>query len=156
MIEHRLNIGDVVTSSRKVAYTCLGLGSCIGLFIQDRLTRLSGGAHIFLPGTDKISFESVKFYSVTAAIHEMCRQLRAKGSTLEALRAKVTGGANVLRVHSDTGERNIESVLRELTMNRIYVAGTDVGGVYSRTVRFESESGLMTVKIPETNQYRIY
>lgn len=156
MIEHRLNIGDVVTSSRSAVYTCLGLGSCIGLFIQDRITGLSGGAHIFLPDAENMFPGCTKFYSVTSAIQEICRQFRLQGSTLEGLRAKITGGANVLSINLGTGARNIESVLRELAIHRIYVATTDVGGVYGRTVRFESESGLMTVKIPQTNQYRIY
>lgn len=157
MIEHKLNIGDVMTSSRKAIYTCLGLGSCVGLFIQDRVAGLSAGAHIFLPGSEKVSSGCAKFYSVQSAIQEIRRQFRVRGSTLEGLRAKITGGANVLNsVNLGTGARNIESVLNELAMHRIYVATADVGGVYSRTVRFESESGLMTVRILQTNQYRIY
>src|SRR6478609_4263347 len=42
MIQYKLNIGDVVISDSPATYTCFGLGSCIGLFIQDRLTGLSG------------------------------------------------------------------------------------------------------------------
>ena len=156
MIEHRLNIGDVITSSRKAIYTCLGLGSCIGLFIQDRVAGLTAGAHIFLPGSETVSSGCPKFYSVTSAVQEIRRQLSLQGSTLEGLRAKITGGANVLNVSSGTGARNIESVLQELAVHRIYVATADVGGVHSRTARFESESGLMTVKILQTNQYCIY
>jgi len=156
MTEHRLNIGDVVTSSRKAIYTCFGLGSCIGLFIQDRHAGLSGGAHIFLPGAEKMPSAGARFYSVTSALQEILRQLKLKGSTLEGLRAKVTGGANVLAVNRGTGARNTESVLAELVAHRIYVATADVGGIYSRTARFESETGLLTVRIPETNQYCIY
>jgi chemotaxis protein CheD len=157
MMEYKLNIGDVITSSRKAVYTCLGLGSCIGLFIQDRMTGLSGGAHIFLPDADKESPGCTKFYSVTSAIQEIRRQLSHQGSTLEGLRAKVTGGANVLMgISSGTGARNAESVLKELARHRIYVATVDVGGNHSRTARFESDTGLLTVKIPQTNQYRIY
>lgn len=157
MIEYRLNIGDVITSSRMVAYTCLGLGSCIGLFIQDRLAGLSGGAHILLPDAEKESPGGTKFYSVTSAIQEIRRQLSSQGSTLEGLRAKVTGGANVLTGMSQgTGARNAESVLKQLAMHRIYVATVDVGGPHSRTARFESHTGLLTVKFPQTNQCRIY
>lgn len=156
MIEHRLNIGDVITSSRKTVYTCLGLGSCIGLFVQDRMTGLSGGAHIFLPGSEKMSSACTRFYSVTSALQEILRQLKLKGSTLNGLRAKVAGGSNVLALNSGTGARNVKSVLAELAAHRIYVATADVGGTYSRIARFESETGLLTVRIPETNQYRIY
>jgi chemotaxis protein CheD len=156
MMEYTLNIGDVVTSSRKAIYTCLGLGSCIGLFVQDRSAGLSGGAHIFLPGTEQESSGCTKFYNVHSAIQEIRRQLKQQGSTLEALRAKVTGGANVINFNFGTGARNAESVLKALVEHRIYIATVDVGGVHSRTARFESETGLLTVKIPQTNQYRIY
>lgn len=156
MIEYKLNIGDVVTSSCKAIYTCLGLGSCIGLFVQDRLTGLTGGAHIFLPGQSTANIGGSKFYSVASAVQEMLRQFKAQGSTLEALRAKVTGGANVLSINAGTGARNAESVLKELVARRIFIATVDIGGVYSRTARFESDTGRLTVKISGIDQYRIY
>ena len=105
MINFNLSIGDVAISSQKANYTCFGLGSCIGLFIQDRVQRLSAGAHIFLPESEN-------------AIDEIIIQLKHEGSTLQTLRAKVTGGANVVKVNSQTGERNAESVLRYLTENK--------------------------------------
>jgi chemotaxis protein CheD len=156
MINFNLSIGDVAISSQKANYTCFGLGSCIGLFIQDRVQRLSAGAHIFLPESENGPTGHAKFYSVKNAIDEILIQLKRGGSTLQTLRAKVTGGANVVRLNSQTGERNAESVLRYLTENKIYIAAVDVGGTYCRTARFESETGLLTVKTPQINEYKIY
>src|SRR4051812_37190267 len=114
MTEYHLNIGDVVTSSRNVSYACLGLGSCIGLFIQDRITGISGGAHIFLPENEEGPFEISKFYNVSSALEEILNQFKLKGSDLTALRAKVVGGANVLGGDSPTGDRNAKSVVNQL------------------------------------------
>lgn len=155
MMEYKLNIGDVVTSSEKATYTCYGLGSCIGLFIQDRVIGISGGAHILLPGNEEGVGHTNKFYNVSLALREILDQFKIRGSNLTTLRAKVTGGANVLGVYSQVGKKNAESVLQQLVEKQIYVAAVDVGGNFSRTAVFRSDSGNLTVRIPETNESKI-
>ncbi len=154
MIEYKLNIGDVATSSGKVNYTCFGLGSCIGLFLQDRVTGFSGGAHILLPDWELSSFTDAKFYNVTSALNEILSQFKTNGISTTALRAKVTGGANVISLNGKTGERNVQSIIKHLTQHKIYIAALDVGGNLSRTARFESETGKLTVKT-QLNEYKI-
>jgi len=155
VIEYTLNIGDVITSSGNVNYTCFGLGSCIGLFIHDRLNNLSAGAHILLPELDEGPCGYMKYYNATSAIQQILLRLKSKGSTLESLRAKIVGGANVLGVNMLTGSRNIDSVVKNLTANKIYIAATDVGGTHCRTAKFESSTGRLTVRRPELNEYKI-
>ena len=118
MIEYHLNIGDVVTSSRNVSYACFGLGSCIGLFVQDRIHRLSGGAHIFLPENEDGPFDASKFYNVSSALDEILNQFKTQGSDLTTLRAKVVGGANVLGGESQTGHRNVKSMVNQLVARK--------------------------------------
>ena len=156
MIEYKLNIGDVITSSAKASYTCFGLGSCVGVFIQDRLTGQSGGAHIFLPEDENGPAHYSCFCNVTSALDEILRQLKMNGNNLTSLRAKVTGGANVLRTFSTTGERNAQSVLKQLTERKIFIAASDLGGSYCRTAKFESNSGMLSVRIPQLNQLKTY
>jgi chemotaxis protein CheD len=156
MMQYKLNIGDVVSSSLEATYTCFGLGSCIGLFLQDRITGLAGGAHILLPEKEKGPTCKNKFYNVEGALNELLYQFREKGSNLTSLRAKVTGGASVISVNTQTGFLNAESVARSLVNRKIYIAAIDVGGYFCRTARFESETGLLTVKIPLTNEYKTY
>lgn len=67
-------------------YSCFGLGSCIGLFVQDRLRGLSGGAHILLPESEKVP-DGFKFYNVIAALDEILNHFKSQGSNLSALRA---------------------------------------------------------------------
>jgi len=155
MIDYTLNIGDVITSPRQASYTCYGLGSCIGLFIHDRMTGLSGGAHILLPESESGLSTFSKFYNVVSALDEILTQFASQGSSLESLRAKIVGGANVIGVNMLTGERNIKSVVRQLVARKIFVAAQDVGGRYSRTAKFESITGNLIVRIPETNESKI-
>jgi chemotaxis protein CheD len=156
MIEYKLNIGDVVTSVSPASYVCFGLGSCIGLFIQDRTTGLSAGAHIFLPEEENEPCADSKFYSATAAVNEILEQFKLHGNDLSALRAKVAGGANVLHDNLQTGKRNSKAVVNHLVERKIFIAALDVGGVHCRTAKFQSRTGQMTVRISETNESRIY
>jgi chemotaxis protein CheD len=155
MIEHTLNIGDVITSPRKARYSCFGLGSCIGLFLQDRLTGLSGGAHILLPENEK-GPDGFKFYNVIAALDEILSQFKSQGSSLTALRAKITGGASVMGININTGSRNSESIIHQLKSRRIYIAAMDLGGDQSRTARFESHTGTLTVLKSSLKECKIY
>jgi chemotaxis protein CheD len=156
MIDYQLNIGDVAISTRSAKYTCYGLGSCIGLFIHDRLTGISGGAHILLPESEKGPADFAKYYNVTEAIDEILTRMKFTGNPLNTLRAKITGGANVVSINCHTGQRNIESVTRHLTERKIFLAASDVGGTYCRSAKFESSTGLLTVRIPQINEYKIY
>lgn len=156
MTEYKLNIGDVASSASRARYMCYGLGSCVGLFISDRITGASAAAHILLPNADLCAEEDLsKHYNVHSAFAEMLKRLKMMGSNLTSLRAKVAGGANVMSMNLQTGALNVESVLRQLTEHKIYIAATDVGGTHCRTASFESETGQLTVKIPQTNHLRI-
>jgi chemotaxis protein CheD len=155
MMEYKLKIGDLqVSKGKAVTYTCLGLGSCIGLFLQDRATGLSGGAHIQLP--DSAQKSDGKYYDVKNAINELLTRFHGSGSSLQNLRAKITGGANVITTSCGTGLRNIEHVIKELVEHRVYIAAMDVGGNQSRTARFNSQTGQLTIRIPETNETKIF
>ncbi|AYB29739.1 chemotaxis protein CheD [Chryseolinea soli] len=156
MMEYTLTIGDVAISPGPATYTCFGLGSCIGLFIQDRVTGMSGGAHILLPENERGPGDCAKFYSVSAALEELLSRFRLHGNSLASLRAKVVGGANVIGVNTQAGRRNSESVVSRLIANRIFIAALDVGGNCSRTAKFWSSSGQLRVRIPGNDQCRIY
>ena len=156
MIQYKLNIGDVVISDSPATYTCFGLGSCIGLFIQDRLTGLSGGAHIFLPASDTLSTDKNKFYAAGEAIKNILDRFKERGSNLNSLRAKVVGGANVLGASLQTGPQNTASVIEHLVASKIFIAAKDVGGKVCRTAHFKSDTGELIVKVPATNEFKIY
>jgi chemotaxis protein CheD len=141
---YTLNIGEVATHQGQAQYNCFGLGSCIGLFLHDRLTGLTGAAHILLPEGER-GPDSYGWYSANDAIAELVRRFRQQGSSLTALSAKLAGGANTLGAEG-TGAKNIESVVDQLRSLRIFIAGSDVGGTQSRTVCYETVTGQLIVK----------
>lgn len=146
MKEYRLNIGDVKTFDSPVTLTCYGLGSCVGLFLQDRTKGISGGAHILLPDEEGTTTTSPAWYNVTSALNKLIEEFQKKGSHLKTLRAKIAGGANVLNTSFNIGQRNVESLMNQLIRHKIYIAASDVGGSMSRTAKFFSEDGALLVK----------
>lgn len=146
-----LTINDVDVTCNPVVYTCYGLGSCIGLFVTDRLKGLAGGAHIPLPS----SSESGEFLGASCLINELLKAFSMMGSDLNYLRAKITGGAKVYDGASSIGEQNMQVVLQQLMDRRIFIAASDLGGRVSRTARFSSATGELEISTSEQKTYRI-
>ncbi|WP_276371573.1 chemotaxis protein CheD [Chryseolinea sp. H1M3-3] len=151
MREQTLNINDVDATSRPVIYTCYGLGSCIALFVTDRIRGLSGGAHIPLP----CSLESSEFLDATSMIEALLSSFSTKGSNLKSLCAKVTGGAQVYTSSMNIGKLNTSIVFQELLKRKIFIAGADVGGNVSRTARFNSLSRVVQISTSDQKRYCI-
>lgn len=88
-------------------------------------------------------------------IQAMLELLSTHGSDLCSLRAKVTGGAQVIGSSLCMGAQNTEAVLSQLIEKRIFVAGLDVGGTISRTARFNSATGELVINTSEHKTYSI-
>jgi chemotaxis protein CheD len=151
-----LNIGEVKTDVEPSIFTCFGLGSCIGLFVQDRVVGISGGAHILLPEREKANAKDRRCYNVKDALDQLFEQFLRSGSTLDSLRAKFVGGANIITASGNMGERNIRSVIDHLVLHKIFIAALDVGGHSSRTAHFDSSTSELRVRTSDSNQYRIF
>ena len=156
MRDFHLNIGEVEVQAQPAIYTCRGLGSCVGLFLQDRLTGHSGGAHIFLPNEEAGNLHLGKFCSVRAALDELLARFARMGTHLTSLRAKIVGGANVLSHQIETGSQNASLLINELIGRKIFLAASDVGGNYCRTARFNSLSGELFIRASTDYESKTY
>ena len=151
MINRVLNINDVDATHEPVLYTCYGLGSCIGLFITDRMKGLTGGAHIPLP-SDQCTGE---FLGAIWLINKLLDSLTLLGSDLSCLRAKITGGASGYKSTYNIGKQNVDTVLQKLIDIKIYIAAKDVGGNVSRTARFNSLTNELVISTSSLKTYSI-
>lgn len=146
-----LNINEMDVTSSPIVYTCYGLGSCIGLFVSDRVKKLTAGAHIPFPFSDNAE----ELHGANRMIDDLMHLMEVQGSDLRCLRAKLTGGAQVYPGTNNIGRQNIEAVLQMLTDRKVYVASSDVGGQISRTARFNSETGDLYISTSEQKTYCI-
>jgi chemotaxis protein CheD len=146
-----LDINEVEVSVRPVEMVCVGLGSCVAVFVTDRIRKVYGGAHIPLPCGEF----TAGMKSAGEIIDELLYKLQRKGGDVNRLRAKIAGGANVLDQTLDIGKQNAESVMELLHARKIYIAGSDLGGTISRSVRFNSVTQELTISTSEQEKYII-
>jgi chemotaxis protein CheD len=144
-----LGISEVNATRGHVVYTCYGLGSCVGVFITDRLQKISGGAHVPLP----FSMQGSDFGDAPKLIDNLLDLFRSLGSNLTYLRAKIAGGANVLDTSQKIGSENAKAVVEHLVKNKVFIAASDLGGSISRTARFNSITGELRISTAKQTSY---
>lgn len=144
MSNHFLNMGELVATSQASNISCFGLGSCVGLFLYDRLSKVGAGAHIVLSG----DLERESTYNAYTAFEEMLEKISELGGDLGSLRAKMVGGASLFNSGLNIGERNVKAISQLLLEHKIYVAAKEVGGSVSRSVVFSTKDGSLKISTP--------
>lgn len=146
-----LFINDFYTTQGVEEMICYGLGSCIGLFIQDRCLGLTSGAHIPVIK----SYEHTGYKSAEEILMNMFNELSEKGSSLKNLRAKIVGGASIFKSSYNIGEENVK-IIRELLINKkVFIAAQDTGGNFARTAYFNLVTGDCRVQTAAQQKYII-
>jgi chemotaxis protein CheD len=151
MTKRMLNINEVAVFKEPVEMICYGLGSCVALFVSDRVKGISGGAHIFL--SEKIANSELK--GASELVDELLKGFQNYGSDLKTLRAKMAGGARIFDTLSSTGADNAKEILRLLVSKSIFVAASDVGGEISRTARFNSSDQSLLISTSDQKKYSV-
>jgi chemotaxis protein CheD len=135
-------------------FTCLGLGSCIGLCILDPVANIGGCAHIMLPESfaDKKGERPGKFADTgVPALIQMMERLGAQRSRMVVAMA---GGAQVFKYGAgegqsrlDIGARNSAAVETALKQAGLKLTAKDVGGNMGRTLTYSVETGAISVRV---------
>lgn len=125
------------------------LGSCVGICLYDKTTRIAGLSHIMLPDSTAIAGGGTtrpKF--ADTAIVDMLSAMKAQGALQTSMTAKIAGGAVMFQSASsqfNIGERNVEAVKRILGQLGIPIIASDTGLNYGRTVTFFAENGTLEI-----------
>ncbi|MHB9287177.1 chemotaxis protein CheD [Halobacteriales archaeon Cl-PHB] len=128
--------------------TTSGLGSCIGVALQDTATGAAGLVHVMLPSAEEVADGNTAKFADTGT-ELLIDELTALGGDPATMEAKLAGGSDMLDF-SDSGDgigvRNARVVRETLAAYGIPVVGEDVGGDHGRSIRFEAASGDLVVK----------
>lgn len=123
------------------------LGSCVAVCLYDRKLGIGGMNHYLLPLWNGNGLQSPKFGNIS--IPKMIDQMIARGSTPQALEAKIFGGASMNIGNSEAmmiGQKNI-LVAREILMEyKIAIVAEDIGGQNGRKIQFDIERGKVLMK----------
>ncbi|MBQ9625264.1 MAG: chemotaxis protein CheD [Clostridia bacterium] len=128
-----------------------GLGSCVGLVLYDRTTKIAGMVHIVLPHYNKtlpnVNIAKCADTAVAALLTNMVKQ----GANRAGIIAKLAGGAHVFKGSNSpalmVGPKNIEVTKQMLQQLRIKLVAEDCGGEKGRTVEFFPDSGKYVIKV---------
>ncbi|MCW3039537.1 MAG: CheD, stimulates methylation of protein [Solirubrobacterales bacterium] len=135
---------------------CIGLGSCIGLALIDRRTRMAGLAHVMLPeapaSTGTRPSQPDKF--ADHAVPNLIAAMIERGSARHRLEAVLVGGAQMFRSEPsrpglssrDIGARNEAAVREQLGKARIPVRAAATGGGKGRSMRVHVPAGEVVYK----------
>jgi chemotaxis protein CheD len=149
--EYRVGIADLNVAKSPDKIITVGLGSCIGIALYDKINGIGGLLHIMLP--DSTQFKNVtnplKFADLGIPI--LIDKMKEKGVNVRNLKAKISGGASMFNFSDksmimDIGRRNIESVKKKLNELSIPILAEEVGGNKGRTMILDTSNGVVQIK----------
>jgi len=128
------------------------LGSCVAVGLYDESLAMGGLNHFMLPGEvgrDDLARNPNAKYGMYA-MELLVNDLMKIGARKSALKAKVFGGASVLRMSGVSSARipqsNIDFALEYLREEGIPISASDVGGREPRKIFFYARSGKVLLK----------
>lgn len=148
----KVGMADLNVCQYPDSLTTLGLGSCVGVALYDKRTKITGLAHIMLPDSTTIKNNSNIAKFADTGIVETVRLMEKLGANKRGLTAKIAGGANMFQFASETnqalkvGDNNVKAVKKKLAELGIPILAEDTGNSYGRTVVINSEDGSFTIK----------
>ena len=147
----KVGMADLNVAKAPVSLTTLGLGSCVGIILYDKVNKISGLAHIMLPSSLKIKNNSNKAKFADTGIEELINKMIKLGAKKNNLVAKIAGGSQMFSFNSDNnilkiGERNIIATKKNLKKANIKILSEDTGGNFGRTIVLDSTDGSLYIR----------
>lgn len=151
MEQIKIGMADYKTTNKPSMLITLGLGSCIGITLHDRVSKVAGLAHIMLPSSLEIKNNSNKAKFADTAIEEMIKEMIRLGARKSSMVAKLAGGAQMFNFSNQNdvlrvGYRNAEACKKKLKEEGIRIIAEDTGGNFGRTIELNSEDGSLKIK----------
>ncbi|HZJ77027.1 MAG TPA: chemotaxis protein CheD [Oscillospiraceae bacterium] len=131
--------------------TTLGLGSCVGIILYDRVIKTGGLVHIMLPSSKQVKNNENKAKFADTGIQLLFNKMLERGCLKSRIIAKIAGGSQMFSFQSDNdmmkiGKRNVLATKEVLSFLRIPITSEDTGGNYGRTIEFHTTSGKLIIK----------
>ena len=147
-----VGIGEYAVVKGDTPISMVGLGSCVGIVLYDKIKKIYGMSHVMLPEMDDKNDRIGKYAdtAIPALIDEMVK----KGADRNNIRAKIAGGANIFTFEDNQlqiGHRNIEAIRNILKQYNIPIDGEDVGGNLGRTIIFHPEDCTLSIRMIRKN-----
>lgn len=147
----KVGMADLNVCVSPDAITTLGLGSCVGVALYDKSTKIAGLVHVMLPDSSRVRQNSNRAKFADTGIDALIEEMKKKGANTSILTAKIAGGAQMFAFNTNNsmlrvGQNNVEAVKLRLRQLGIRLLAEDTGLNYGRTVEFYPETGDFVIK----------
>ena len=147
-----VGISDYKFAKEPEVIVTYALGSCVGVCLYDKVTKIGGLSHVMLPDSTSFSARDInrKKFADTALV-DLVQDLKRAGVGNNRMVAKIAGGAQMFEVQPGSklgaiGERNIICVKQALSQLRIPIIAEDTGLNFGRTQYFDLATGTMKIQ----------
>ena len=130
-----------------------GLGSCLGVVLYCRLKKTGALAHVMLPDSSDSCVDGNPLRFMDKMLEKVLSLFDKRNIKTDSLEAKLVGGSDMfpfltehVRLIPSMGQKNIESARKLLKEKGINIVGEDVGGNHGRSLRFDLNTGIVTVE----------
>lgn len=150
-MEIKVGMADMNVCAAPDSIITMGLGSCVGVVLWDKVTKVCGMVHVMLPDSTAISQNVNKAKFADTGIEELLNRVIAIGGSKNRLVAKIAGGAQMFAVSNDVpslrvGDRNVAACKKKLEELGIPLVAENTGENYGRTVMFFPETGVYRIR----------
>ncbi len=139
-----------VSDSAEDILVTYSLGSCLGVTIYDPVVRVGGMIHCMLPLSklDPQKARSFPCMFVDTGIPLLFNEAYRLGAQKNRIIVKIAGCSQILDENGlfNIGERNYAVCRKLLWKNNILISAEDIGGMESRTMFLEMDSGKVYIK----------
>jgi len=145
-----VGMADLKVAKSPDILTTLGLGSCVGITLYDKIKKIGGMAHVMLPTYKGFEGQNIAKFADSAII-ELINQLSRLGVARNLLVAKIAGGAHMFgRAQNNDmlkiGERNAAASIAILKQLAIPIIANDTGGSHGRTIELNMDNGALKIR----------
>ena len=149
-----IGISDLNVARSPDVLITYALGSCVGICLYDQTVGVVGMSHILLPSSAQIPGNATPMKFADTAIPMLMVKMQAMGARPTQLKAKIAGGAQMFAAMGNAsianiGERNVAAVKATLQRLRIPIVAQDTGSNYGRTLLFNADDYMMTIRSPK-------
>lgn len=150
--EIKVGIADLNLVLDPGSIMTIGLGSCIGIALYDKTTKVAGLAHIMLPDSTQFKAATNPMKFADLAIPMLIEKMEKQGCKKRNIVAKIAGGASMFNftdksIISDIGKRNSAAVKKTLKEQEIPIMAEETGGDKGRTMILSAADGKVTLKV---------
>ncbi len=148
--EYKVGIADLKAAPSPHHIVTLGLGSCVGVILYDKITKNGGMVHIMLPDSTQFNKSNNPAKFADQGITLLLEEVLKLGAKKNSITAKIAGGAQMFKGHTSSllniGERNVKKTKDILSSLNIPLLAEETGGHIGRTLIHQNDTGRTFVR----------